>query len=568
MAGPLVNKMVARNVPATKGVPAKIRNYLSLTKNWVHEDQWFPSVWDSQVKAAGTVGEAISAREAWMIPKTGGKKNNTLVIPDLNELSSSHSASVARFVGRASELQNLNDMISGPHGTSSFINAEGMKNWDATQASKMKTALNLSMLQTERAGRKAEGFVKNPIFRALKQGQDLYRLSNPATMMKMASSSHLIIPFLNERSSWVKAMMTPSMGAVASRHFRANTYQYSRGERLVVADVGDTHSATRGKTTLQGGGGPISALRHIPAMADRIAMRTIFTAAAYDLLPAGTPKTAASLDAKKGDIAYWRKVSDKANRMTMETQPTYESFMRSDLLNRGDFVSIILTRYGTQRNRMLNMLAVAQAESQFVDGDASRKKFERTAMSVLGTNALLLSSIAAGNAAFTVAMKAAVRDDDDEMLFAFEKDAEGRSTGKRAAIAAGKKFGMSALFAPLQLLEGGDEAVRALEAAYGAMTGEKHLEERLLRGQFAAGEVKALLDVLGSAGTMARQKEKMDNATSASSYMTAKRSYAYSSGKLYKSMSQLIGVGLHLPTRVLDVLANPADRIRKAQYER
>jgi hypothetical protein len=219
---------------------------------------------------------------------------------------------------------------------------------------------------------------------------------------------------------------------------------------------------------------------------------------------------------------------------------------------------------------MLNMLVTSYAKMKTIDSEATRRDFEKKAMAILGTNAVLMASIAAADTAFKDFVRNSIRgEDDDDMLFAFEKskDKYGRATDNALKRQIMRSVGTSLAGTSIGLVEGGDDAWRLIQGGYGAVTGKKYLSQRALQGQFLASELTAIYGALESAGTMGRQKVKMREATSISEYMTAKRSYAYSAGKLYQSLSQVVGVGLHLPTRMLDYGVNPKERIRKAVFE-
>ena len=49
--------------------------------------------------------------------------------------------------------------------------------------------------------------------------------------------------------------------------------------------------------------------------------------------------------------------------------------------------------------------------------------------------------------------------------------------------------------------------------------------------------------------------------------MNQKRSYAYNIGKAYSSIEQLIGVGLHLPTRMLATTIQSREIARELAFE-
>jgi len=105
------------------------------------------------------------------------------------------------------------------------------------------------------------------------------------------------------------------------------------------------------------------------------------------------------------------------------------------------------------------------------------------------------------------------------------------------------------------LVQGGDEAMLVLDAALGNYSGESYKTDWVMEKPMFMGEMKTTLDTLGLIGRTARQTEKMRKAERAgnrSDYMDAKRSLGYSYEKLYENMLQLIGVGTHLPTKMLD----------------
>jgi hypothetical protein len=552
-----------------KEITSRRGNYLGAKAGDIgnfDKDFWWAMSWQKE-EASDTVDRTIPVgRQSWMMGRKE-VKNNTLVISDIYSMALNHASSVANIAGKGIETQELwetliGDKMAGKEGVDSDINdyAFTVENgWTSKQAAEIKKGLYRSLSQEIDPMSQGDAIVRRPWVRYVKGGQDLYRLSNPATMLKMASSVHLMTSFLKDPANFGRAMMTPH-SSVAEKYFKNNAYLWSRGEASTPAMVGESMSESQGKDVLTGKKSLLNELRSLPGKADRWAMRKTSIAAAYDLLPAGIPKTPAGLAKMDGDMTFWGEVQKHANRIVLETQPSFESFMRGDFINRKTVLTTILTRYSTQQNRMFNMLTSAYIEMKTNDSPQSRAKFEKTAMSVLGTNTFVMAMIGAGTVGAQTLMKAAVRgqgDDDNDMLFGFEKKIDpktGRARpGTSAGSVIGRKFAQEAASSVFGLLEGGPQALAILQGAAGMLEGETYKADRTLQEPFLASDLKAAYGVFGSAASMARAKEAMikaeDEGTMAE-YMTAKRAYASQASKLWTDISHIIGVAFHLPTKL------------------
>ena len=563
-----------------KEITSRRGNYLGAKASDIgnfDKDFWWAMSWQKE-EASDSVDRTIPVgRQSWMMGRKE-VKNNTLIISDIYSMASNHASSVANIAGKGIETQELwetliGDKMAGKEGVDADVNEYAFtveNGWTSKQATAIKKGLYRSLSQEIDPMSQGDAIVRHPVFRYIKGGQDLYRLSNPATMLKMASSVHLMTSFLKDPANFGRAMMTPS-SSVSEKYFRNNAYLWSRGEASTPAMVGESMAESQGKDVLTDKKSLLNDLRSLPAKADRWAMRKTFLAAAYDMLPSGMPRTIGSLNKMDGDIVFWGEVQKHANRIVLETQPSFESFMRGDFINRKTVLTTILTRYSTQQNRMFNILTSAFMEMKTNDSPQSRAKFEKIAMSVLGTNTFVMAMIGAGTVGTQALMKAAVRgqdEDDDDMLFPKEKKIDPKTgkvrPGMSAGAVVGGKFAQETANSIVGLLEGGSYALAILAGAKGMFDGETYKADRALQEPFLASDLKAAFGVFGSAGQMARAKEKMIKAEeegTMSEYMTAKRTYASQASKLWADISQVIGVTFHLPTKlVMNTFAKEAIR--------
>ena len=566
-------------VPVTEYVKQTKSNWLGLGEDYhfkANKDGYFAIMYAEEARAAGGASAFMSGTPSILVSREGAKTRSSLIVPSMEEFMEGHSRAVSKIAGSGRELQDIHEMLYGPNGSGTFLKDDSFKGWTVHDAVKMRGALQKAFEQTLRSGKEADTLMRNPFVRYLKQGQDLFRLSNIGTLLKMSSSSHLITPFLKDPTNYGKALLMPKINAVAEKYFRADSFLWSRGESRITAQAGDPYDRTAGRTVLSNESGRLGLLQSAPAMADRHSMRTIFLSVALDELPNGMPRNSHSIATMEGNTEYWARVTSKANALTLKTQATYESFLRSDLLNRGSLFSMMLTRYGTQQAAMLNMLLTSYSRMATEDSPQARKQFEKTAMSCLGTNTLVLAGITVGATAFADMMRAMIRgnqgqsDEDkakNEILLPFEKKDLKTPAGQRYA----EQFLGSSLNYLVQTTEGGDEAARIAQAAYGAWTGKDYLVERGTQGQFVASELGAIYGALKAAGTLGRESQKMTAAESKgnrSAYMESKRVYAYNGEKLYRMMMQLIGVGFHLPTKMLNDTLTAEERVRKSMFDK
>jgi len=272
------------------------------------------------------------------------------------------------------------------------------------------------------------------------------------------------------------------------------------------------------------------------------------------------PKTLDSLRTMQNNTEFWNGVRQKANRMVMETQPTSESYMRGDLQNRRTLLTVALTRYSTQTNRMANMLWKSFNAYQSGKIPDAPERFLKTATSVLVTNMAVLTLIGVGKKATQEIVSAMARgNDDDDELYPGEK--KKTNYGSIAA--------MNARNTVAGLVQGGDEAMMVLDAVVGKFKGESYKTDWLMEKPMFMGELKMSLDTVGLIARVAQQTEKMRKAErdeDRGDYMDAKRSLGYSYVKLYENMLQVIGVAGHLPTKMLDN-AFVKTKLRRSVYK-
>ena len=481
-------------------IASKEGNYLGVKQGekWVHEDNWFPTMWQKPYLKGNLMGAREGEAESWMFAKRDTPQAGVLIIPDISQVVGMHAVSVANFVGKGDVFQQLHELAGGPRGTGTFVADTAFNEWDPVLKGKFNEQFARMMSQVYGKNDKSsfeQDITRHPLFKRVKEGQDIYRLSSPTTFLKMASSAHLVAPLLNQPGNAALAFTTSKHSDKFNKAFEANTYQFVRGMKSVVADVGDTTTSVKGKTVLRGETTVFDTLRAIPNAADRMAMKNIFLSAAYDELPANMPRTMASVDKMLDDIDFVRRVNEKANKLTMETQPSYETFMRSDFINRGSIFSFIFGRYGTQRNKMMNMLAKAYIKMKTDDSPETRRQFQKVAFSIFGTNALILASISTGNVIFRETMADVFfGGDDDEKRFPFEK--KEKSKAQRYSAEFLKNVGLT----QLTTLEFADEGVTMAVSAYGAIVGRDDLTQRAFKQNLLASEVTAIFNVL-NAGT-------------------------------------------------------------------
>jgi len=441
-------------------------------------------------------------------------------------------------------------MLSGSTNT---LGTEGGKGWNPEGWSKFQTSLEGMYDDLLMPGASASSIERSKSFRYLMSGQDLYRLSRPLTMLKMASSAHLSRIYLNDPSNMEKAYLM-SKGKTSMQHFNENPYMSSSRRDNTYAGIGDSRQQAIGRKILTGKKTVMDQLGGLPGLADSVAMKNIWTAVALDNLPAGMPKTAKSIESM--DRAFFETVKQKANMAVMQSQPTYEAINRSHLMNHGNIAMKIITRYGTQTSKMMNILAKAHLGMVANDNPQSRQQYERALTSVLGVNVLMMAGIYTGGQMLKDALKPLDKDDEDDaaMMQAWEKEKKNRAG----------QFAWAAIANAVNIVEGGDELLRLLGGLYGSVNSDKrYLRDRALQGQLGAGELKALLDIVEGVATLGAKKKKIRDAKTKGARRSAQISYANTTKKTTKAALNFAGVSLHLPLGFLDNTVQPSERVRK-----
>jgi hypothetical protein len=463
-----------------------------------------------------------------------------------------HVSAVAKFAGSSIETQKLRDVILGKDGIgeelSTALKEAGVSPVSVVQ--KIKSAFN--DIEGSKPSDPAAKFV-NAIF----SRQDIMRLGRPATMMKMAASVLLAPLNLNRAGSLFSAMRSPAIPDFVDAEYQKNSFQVARKHATTHSWAGDSGSTITGRQVITGKRSLTEKMAMIPGMADQWTMKMIFMASAYDNLPEGMPMSVESLRKMRGDRNFWAGVREKANRITSETQPTSMPELRGGFYNSKDLVMRTLTRYGTQQNRMLNLLQESYFDAFVAKVPGGRQKFEKTVAYTVVMNAAIMSAIPAISTALSAIIKALMGNDDDEYKFGFEK-------GKTASGEAAKRFGEETVKNLVGLVEGGDEALTAVQALYGSTQGQKgeYMKDRALTGRFFASEFKMLLDTVTSLSKMSAAREKYEETEDDN---TA-RAYASATGKLWRNVIDLSSFLSGVPFAGIRQVAPIEDAIRKSAF--
>jgi hypothetical protein len=244
--------------------------------------------------------------------------------------------------------------------------------------------------------------------------------------------------------------------------------------------------------------------------------------------------------------------------ITTETQPSSQAEMRGGFYNNKDIFSRIITRYGTQQNRMLNLLQESYFDAFVAKIPGGRQKFEKTVAYTIVMNAAIMSAIPAGMMFLSAVMKALMGDDDDEHKFNFEK-------GKTIKGEVSKKLGEEVVKNLVGLVEGGDEALVAVQALYGATKGKQgeHLVDRAMTCRIISSEFTMLTSAISSLSKMAAAREKWEKDQDKDSA----RSYALAEGKLWRNMTDLTSFLSGVPFAGLRQILPIEEGIRKSSYK-
>jgi len=351
------------------------------------------------------------------------------------------------------------------------------------------------------------------------------------------------------------------MSSTMRAQYENNAFQVNRASSGIQPWLSGTANEAQGRINLRGRKTPIDWMRGLPGQADQYTMRKIFQASCYEMLPAGMPETNASVEKMANDEVYWAKVREHANMLTAKTQSSALPELRGEIYNNKNLIMKMLTRYGTQQNRILNMALTEYFRARANPTVESVERYRRTLSYGVVLNSVAMASIGVGGKAFAEFVKGLIGgEDDDEMLY--EGEIKSRDQSKAVEIA--KQTAADAA----GIVEGMDEAMAALGALKAAMQGDKSAEymaNRVLMNRFVGSEMKAALDMSRALAEMKRlaQKEEEEGFMSDADA----KWYAFNAEKAQKSAITTFSFLLGVPGSGVEQIANTSRAQRVRQYE-
>jgi uncharacterized protein YaiI (UPF0178 family) len=268
-------------------------------------------------------------------------------------------------------------------------------------------------------------------------------------------------------------------------------------------------------------------------------------------------RNSASIDKMRGNEAYWESVRVHANMLTANTQPSSQPEMRGELYNNKNIMVKMFTRYGTQRNRMLNVIIKEMFQATVARSPEAVDRYEKALSYNLVLNSVVMASIGVGGKAFAELMKGVMGGEDDEE---FKFEAEKKKAGLIS------DFGVEVANNVLTLPEGMDEAWAVLAALHAAAKGDKsadYMANRALMGKFVGSELKSLFDATSAMAEMRRvaQKEREEGITAGDA-----KWYAYNAEKAFKSVATAASFVFGVPLAGVEQALNVGRFVRKEEY--
>jgi len=480
-------------------------------------------------------------------------------IPD--EIYMSHSRVMSEMAGSGRETYEVIRTIFGKTnadgtrsaaGLAAALRVAGVKNPDKAVEHWHRS---MSLVET---GRSPEGndFTKSKVFKFMKRNQDAIRLSRPTALLKMASSSHIARSFLNDPSNMAKGF-TMKMDSQLQAEYNKNSFMVLRARNDNAAIVGDDIGYTANTPLTAGKRTLMQSLRVLPGKADQVAMKTIFKGVALDMLPDGS-----KLADMNGNAAFWQGVREKSNEIVSRTQPDYAAENRSALQNKRDLFHMAITRYGTQTNKILNLISQRRAEA-VAGGYVERQAFSKTISQAVIQNSLLIAGISASSSAWLAIMNAVANDGNTDHL---SKDQRERQENWKEEMA--KKFGVDFVKSLASPITGADELAAIVESIIYTAKGDSFIGGRVLQGNWFAATGSQMLKVVSAYGVMQRAEKKLeDGGLSAAGYKQVVKTYANSAANLQSGMGEVVGFFTGIPLPGVEQVVRQKPKVRKTKYD-
>lgn len=530
------------------------------TRDWQAVENWFPLFSTGMRRGVSSMDamKQMGLQAAFMERYDKARQGGSVKVPNYLDIIDSHTGVVSRFAGAGREIADVQYALFGRMTRGSDDGIREMERIVEKAGIPKEFVERINEGIAKMAGMEKfdpTSFVNTKSFKFIRKSQDLMRLSRATTMARMASSGFMVSGLLENPRHIYRAMFMPKIPQWMEAEYQKNAYQADRILGGAVADVGETMGGTQGRMIATGEKSALDWMRSLPAMADQFAMKRIFYAAAMDL----AETRGQSLDSLRGNADFWQDVRSYATKLTYDSQPTYEPESRSALHNRRDLFSIMVGRYGTQRNKMLNLITQKWVAAQ--DGNPeSAREFQRAVMATAVQNTVIMAAIAGTGALWTETVKAARMRDGDH-TFGYDIDEE-TPLGKAA-----KRFATEAAKNPFMMVEGVDELLAFAGAMQGAWKGEDWRIERATRGQWVADTVRLATSVVSNAGRMNRAQRTMMEAKTRAEYERGARSYASASGGMYSAVVDMGSFLFRVPGPGVEQVLGLREKVRADVFD-
>jgi hypothetical protein len=281
--------------------------------------------------------------KASMQERKGGSKGGRITVGNIDKVLSDMVENAASFAAKSDVQIDLMRMIGNKdlrNAIAETFSSRFLNNM--TEAVKNVTG---SM-----AIRKSDGLDKftSKVFSVV----DITRLGRPSTQYIMASSLQLARPYLYSEMAMVPGM-THSLNREISERFEKDGFS---SFRYKYGGFSPEFMEIRTKLKeISGGKTYLGRSRQLMGMGDKVALRTIYSTVAFDMLSReGKAMTMDNL--KKQGEDFWQRVGQEYAYVALRTQPSGDPSAVSVWKGRAahHLGWRILTRYGTQGSRIYN----------------------------------------------------------------------------------------------------------------------------------------------------------------------------------------------------------------------